>query len=326
MLRHWPQRGVPALGALLFAMGLVMLPARAETVLARVQQRNAVTCAAPITPGFAARDGDGTPAGLAVDLCRAVAMAVLGPSARTHFRLLPRTASPALLTGTAAADLTFLPAWAAASPTVAARLIPGPVVFIDPITVLVPQAARARAPTELGGALICLLIGSSGERALEASLATLRPPIGRLAFREADEMADAFDSGACDAVVGSATSLAALRAAGHGRAQESRLLAPPLALVPILAFTPARDGAWAALVGWVLRGLIASDLPPSPWQGEAAAAVAGLRPHWQREVRARLGSYGAMRERALGAGSPLRLGAWPNAPWPQGLLLAAPAN
>ncbi len=85
-------RPVPglALGSALLGLTLlaVAAPARGQQpILDRVHARGAVACGASPRPGVADTDAAGKPIGLAVDLCRAVAIAVLGPDARIDFHL-----------------------------------------------------------------------------------------------------------------------------------------------------------------------------------------------------------------------------------------------
>ena len=65
-------------------------PSAAGPVLDRVRAAQAVSCGAEERPGFAETDAEGdAPAhGLAVDLCRAVAVAVLGPTAKVNFTII----------------------------------------------------------------------------------------------------------------------------------------------------------------------------------------------------------------------------------------------
>ena len=303
-------------GAVVLCAGLGLSPAaNAQNVLAHLRHTGVLTCAAEERPGFATVDARGQAHGLAVDLCRAVAIAVAGPKASVRMTL-PEADNEFAPLARGAADLAFLSAAVIAEHHLAGALIPGPVVFIDPITLMVPVSATAQRPDDLAGHTICLMIGSPAQRALEATLGAAAAPIARLAFREDVEMLDAYNVGRCDGVVGDATYLAEMRLSGGINHLQSRILLPPLTLTPFVAATPAVDGAWASLVGWILNGLLA----------EGAPAPSLLRPQWGRDVRAALGSYTDMRERNLGAGSPLKLPPWPNEVWPNGLLVPPAIN
>ncbi len=295
-------------------------------MLDRVRSQGVVRCGAEQRPGVAAVAGDGRIAGLAVDLCRAVAIAVLGPQARVGFRLYGSSRDfDAVRDG--ADDLFFLTGAAIADQGLAPHVLPGPTVFIEQLAVMVPQASAARQPEDLAGATVCLMIGSDAERALDATAQRLHLSIARLGFEEDVEMLDAYNVQRCQAVVGEATALAVMRETGGVNHLASRILAPPLALAPVIAATGTTDGQWSALVAWVINALILADRRPSAWHASGAealrraAAVLGLQANWQRAVIREIGGYGDMLRRSLGDGSALRLRPGPNAPWPDGLLL-----
>ena len=74
------------LACLIFATGAtVPAAARARTTLEAVRAQGFILCAGVERPGLAAPDGNGGWTGLEVDICRAVAIAVLGPSARVAY-------------------------------------------------------------------------------------------------------------------------------------------------------------------------------------------------------------------------------------------------
>jgi general L-amino acid transport system substrate-binding protein len=286
-------------------------------VLDHVRAGGTVTCAAESRPGFADMDDDGHPSGLALELCRAVALAVIGPAAKVQL-VLPE--AEATFAGLAAggADLAFLSGGALSEHRLATALIQGPTVFLDSVALLVPDADAARAPADLAGRTVCVMIGSAGQRAAEATLGSLTPPIARLPFREDVELRDAYNVGRCDAVAGEVTWLEDVRRDGGINGRHSRLLRPPLAVIPLLATAPASDGAWAGLVFAVLNAIIADAAPPSAWRAAAMLEHPALRPTWRADIRAALGGYADMRDRNLSPDA-ARL----SAPWPLGLLTPA---
>jgi hypothetical protein len=136
-------------------------------------------------------------------------------------------------------------------------------------------------------------------------------------------MLDAYNVGNCDAMVGDTTELAALRLSNGVNHLRSRMLDSPLALTPVFVVTPVKDGTFAGLICWILQALLAADASTLS-QPPAVLPLKSLRPNWLVDVQQRLGSYGAMRERNIGRDSRFDLPAWPNAPWPQGLLSINP--
>ncbi len=311
------------------ALGPVAWPARADAMLDRVRATGVVRCGAEERPGIASPVADGRIAGLAVDLCRAVAIAVLGPRGQIMFRLYAADRDfDAVRQG--AEDLSFLTGNTIADHQLAASILPGPVVFIERIALMVPEASPVRDIRDLRGRAICLMIGSEAQRVLEETAGRLRLSFARLSFEEDAEMLDAYDVQRCQAVVGEATRLAEMRHAGGVNRLSSRLLAEPLALSPMIAATGVSDARWSALVAWVMDALILGDVPADPWHPGGAEALpirsrlAGLRPGWQSEVLAETGSYGAIVRRNLVEALGLEPG--PNAPWPAGLLLPPAAR
>ncbi len=74
--------------AVLLAFLVFGAPPSRAGVLDRVRRDAVLHCGAAARSAVAEDRGDGTIGGLAVDLCRAVAVAVAGPRARIAFRVL----------------------------------------------------------------------------------------------------------------------------------------------------------------------------------------------------------------------------------------------
>jgi len=291
-------------------------PARAaDAVLDRVRATGVVRCGAEERPGVAAPTREEGIGGLAVDLCRAIAVAVLGPGGRVVFRLYDSDRDFAAVRQ-GEDDVSFLTGGAIAERQLAASILPGPTVFIERIAVMVPETAPIHGIGDLEGRAVCLLIGSAAQRALEEAVKRNHLTVARLSFQEEVEMLDAYNVQRCQAVVGEATQLAEMRRTGGVNRLRSRLLPAPLALSPLVAATGVSDARWSALVAWVMDALILGDGPAFPTRGP----LPGLRPAWQSEVRAEVGDYGAIVRRSLTEA--LGLDPGPNAAWPDGLLLA----
>ncbi len=309
-----------ALRALLLGLGLLLAaaPALAGTVLDRVRAEHTLRCGAPERPGFAAAAADGAIGGLAVDLCRAVAIAVLGRAGRLDFQLYESArAFDAVRHG--ADELFFLDAADITDQHLVPFVLPGPAVYYEPTTLLVPLASSVQRPQDLAGATICLMIGSTGQRAVEEAFARLGVSFTRLGFQEDVEMLDAYNVQKCQAMAGDATNLAELSRDRGVNGLASRMLTPPLALRPVIAATSIDDGRWAALVAWVLNAELLTGAPASPWRPDPPRLRAlGLRPTWHAEVDAAVGTYPDMVKRNF---APLHLEAGPNALWPEGSLL-----
>ena len=300
---------------LLLAGAVLASPAVAKAgVLEQVKAAGVMHCGAASRPGVADPGEDGRVSGLAVDLCRALAIAVLGPNGTTEFRIYGSARDYGAIRA-GVDDVAFLTADEVREHGLAAGLIPGPVVYVAELTALARDGVSG-----LSGRTVCFMNGSAAHQALEAWAAHTHTPFIRSGYQEEGEMHDAFDARRCDAMAGEATELAELR--GEAPARAASVILPPLGLAPMHALMPATDGQWAALVGWAMAAIVQSERAPSPWRGDLPGTqLPGLRPGWQAEVLAALGSYDDMTRRNLGRDSPLHLENHANAPWPEGLLL-----
>jgi general L-amino acid transport system substrate-binding protein len=305
------------LGARIWLVSLLVLasaPAHAGGVLDRVRADRTLHCGAVARPGVA--EGDGPPTGVLVDFCRAVAIAVLGPTARVAFNIYesPRNHDAAQR---GREEIAFLTGGEIADQRLGRLVAPGPTVLISMVGVLVPDVSPVRHLADLAGRTVCLMIGSRAQRALESAAASRDIAISRLTFEEEDELLDAYNAGSCDAAAGETTYLADMRRNPGVRPTASRLLPEALAPDPIIAATPRSDGEWSAIVGWVIDALLLADAHPDRWGG--STPVVELRPDWHREVSAAVGGYATIIRRNLT--ERLGLPPGPNALWPAGLLL-----
>ena len=304
-------------------------PAAAGPVLDRVSATGAVSCAAEERPGFAETDQDGSAAahGLAVDLCRAVAVAVLGPDGRANFTVLD-SAKDFEDARAGRFDVLFLSGGALTAERLADRVALGAPAFVEMESVMVPEASPVRAVRDLAGASVCFMIGTGAQRALEGALERERVEVRRLGFGEEVELRDAYNVGRCEAVAGAATFLAEVRQDGGVHGLRSRLLDAPLALDPAFLATGLDDGRWTAMAGTVLQALVLGSAPRSGFSGAGAEPLAraatplGFREGWYGEMAKATGTYADLWARNLGDGSGLKLAPGPNQPWPAGVMVA----
>ncbi len=316
-------RGIVAVLAATMLGLAVASPARAGGAIERIRAEGVLRCGAVARVGVAEVPPPGGAVGIAVDVCRALAVAVLGPRGRVAFSLYdaPHSFDP-LRSG--ADEVGFLSGGEIAGQDLGATVLPGPTIAISPVAVMVPEASAVRGLAELAGQTVCVMIASAPQRALEATVGALHLSIGRLAFEEDMEMLDAYNVGRCGAVVGEAGYLAGMRQIPGVRRLASRLLPETLGADPIIAVTRTDDGAWAADVAWVFDALLLADVPGGAWQSAGrdalpAKRLPGLRPDWQPEVADAVGSYAAIVRRNLT--DRLGLAPGPNALWPAGILL-----
>jgi general L-amino acid transport system substrate-binding protein len=304
--------------------------ATASGVVDRVKSRGSVQCAGFERPGLAAPDrGTGAWQGLEVDICRAVAAAVLGNADKISFHGYADATDKALQAQ--GDDVAFLTGTEIQASRVGGRIVPGPAIFIESHALMVPAAAPEQHVAEITrNAGICFMSGSPLERSLPAYFDALGRRWRPVPFSEDGEMLDAYNVQRCHAVAGERTALAALRLERGINNLKSRILPEPLLTYPILATTSAQDGEWSAIVAWTVYTLIAADRPAGKWMTGGADAMPaplvelGMRAGWQARVVKTVGTYRDVFERNLGAKSGLRLPAGLNAAPAAGGALASP--
>ncbi len=323
LTRSLNARGILAVLTAVLLCLTVAAAAHAGGAVERIRAEGLLRCGAVERVGIAEAPPAGGAVGIAVDVCRALGVAVLGPGGRVSFSLYEAPHSFDHLRD-GADEVGFLTGSEIAEQDLGSVVLPGPTIAISPVAVMVPEASPARSLADLSGQTVCEMIGSAPQRALEAAVGSLHLSIARLAFEEDVEMLDAYNVGRCGAVVAEAGYLAGMRQTPGVRRLASRLLPETLAADPIVAVTNAADGAWAAGVAWVFDAMLLADAPAGTWQSAGKDALpvrrlSGLRADWQHEVAASVGGYAAVVRRNLT--DRLGLASGPNALWPAGLLL-----
>jgi general L-amino acid transport system substrate-binding protein len=278
---------------------------------------------------LAQRLPDGRLGGLEVDLCRALASAVLGSPDRMEFRLYD---APADFEGLKRQreDVAFLTGSEMVEHQLTGEVLPTATIFVESHAVMVPVASPKQHVLDLAKEGVCFLIGGSAGRSLEAYFEGLEQGFLRHPYSEEGEMADAYAVQRCHAIAGESTMLAKLRFDSGVNGLRSRLLPERLSAFPILASTSTADGGWSTIVAWTVATLVSGERPETRrYAGGAkaipvAAAELGLDKEWQERVLGAVGSYGDIFERNLGKGSPLKLDRGLNANQLKGGLLLSP--
>jgi general L-amino acid transport system substrate-binding protein len=316
--------------------------AESET-LRKVRARGRLNCGvAGDAPGFATRTEDDGWQGFDVDFCRAVAAAVLGDAKAVNFTALDtRTRFAALQSGVV--DLVARnTAW-----TFSRDSAQG-VDFVG-ISYYGSQGLLAARSLDLanglGGRRICVT-GGSDQATLSDYFQTLQLPYTPVPADSEAEAVQFYQRGACDLLTGEQAALAAARQR-LARPDDYEVLPQMAAKQPYGPMVREGDPGWTDVVQWTLHAMILADefrltsdnvdeakrdaTDPEVRRllgvDGAYGPLLGLRKDWAYLVIERVGGYGEIFERNLGAGSPLKLPRRQNAVWnadPPGLLYAPP--
>lgn len=321
---------------------LAASPCAAGDTLELVKSRGEIRCGVPAdAPGFAIKDKAGRWSGFNVDLCRAVAAAVLGSSGKATF--VPLTTS-ARFDALASGDIDLLAHNTTWSLNRVASLnvdFAGPVLFTGQ-AFLVRAKDALEGVMSLDGAKVGVARGSTHVHNLEAMAVSHGLRFQTVLFDSAEQARDALFAGKCQAVTDDDVLLAAFRSQAPGGPGEFAVLPDRFSLEPLALAVKRGDEKWRLAVRGVLAALIAAEEcgltreiavngldPASNKAGalflrnaDALAKPMGVESGWALRAIKEAGNYGELYERNLGG--PLGLPRGLNRLWSKGGLLYAP--
>ncbi len=286
--------------------------AMAGSVLDRVKARGVIRCGSVARPGLAEVESRGRCKGLEVEICRAVAAAVLGSPDHVEYHVY-ETKKEFDAVRNHLDDIDFLTGSEIADQKLAGKVLPGPTVFVESLNVMVSTASPVHHVEDLKDESVCYMIGSPVERSLSAYFDRIHHNWFRRAFSEEGEMNDTYVVQNCQAIAGEITTLATTRLEHGVKNLTSRILPEALAVFPVMAVTGTDDAQWSAIVAWTIHTLISAERPKTRWYAGGAGAMPiaapelGLDKDWQTRVLSAGGNYGDIYERNLGMKSPLHI-------------------
>jgi general L-amino acid transport system substrate-binding protein len=333
-----------ALGALVVAAGTAEAQPQANTVEV-VRQRGTLRCGVqgPSNPGFGAPDSRGEWQGFNVDLCRAIAVMVLGDASKTTIVPLSTQARfPAMQSGEIDV-MTNSTTWTMQRDVQLGFNFPV-IVFYDGQGLMVRRSAGIDSATKLDGATICVPPGTTTELNLTDWFRARNMRFTPLVIESRVDLTRAYEAGRCDAITYDSTILYAQRSTLPNPA-EHVILPERLSKEPLTLTVRHGDDRFLDMVAWAFYTLVnAEELgvtranvrqmlnSPDPQIRRLLGADGGLglmigapADYGLRLVEA-LGNYGEIFERNLGSGSPLRIERGLNRLHSQGGILYAPPN
>ena len=338
IVRRWVSGNLLALGcvvATVVAPSADMAAGRdaiGSPTLARIRAAATLGCGIDQEePEYSTTDDHGAREAFDEDLCRAVAVAVLGPNGKVRVVEYPddQSSMAALKTGvvdmvpTLSDDFTH---------SVGTHLEFTRPVLWDGVGFLVLGAGPVTRARQLSGKKICFIAETTVEDSVRSWFAHEHMDYVPFPFQEEGEMEAAFATGNCGALAGDRTRLAGTRAllAQHGK--PTRLLAEVISKDPLAAAVRDDDSQWTAIVMWVMEALVQAEesgvtqanvesmrahtakdkgADPELWfllgGSHQIGGELGLENDWVVQVIKSTGNYGEIYERDLGDGSALKL-------------------
>lgn len=268
-------------------------------------------------PGFSNPNSQGEWVGLDVDICRAVAAAVLNDS--TAIRFVPLASKQKILAvSSGQVDITSrTTTWTMKRDATEGVDFTTP-VFYDGQGFMVSAEAGLTSAKELDGATICVTTGTTTELNLADFARRNGIEIEPVVFEGKREAVEAYASGRCDALTTDASQLAAFRS-GFADPSAHVILPELISKEPLAPLVAHGDNQWKDLVTWVIYGLIAAEefgitqenveetaqTSKNPEvmrmlgsEGDVGGFI-GLEANWLRNAIAAVGNYGEIYDRNL---------------------------
>jgi len=322
----------------------IATPAQAGKTLDAVKARGELVCGVNTgLAGFSAADSQGKWSGLDVDVCRAIAAAVLGDGNKVKF--VPLTAQQRF-TALQSGEIDILSrntTWTLTRDASLGLHFAG-VTYYDGQGFMVPVKNKIKSAKQLKGATVCVQSGTTTEKNLTDYSRANNLNVKPIVFEKQEAATGAYFSGRCVAFTTDASGLASIRNKDAKDPKEHTILPELISKEPLGPVVRRGDDEWFAIAKWVLNGLIESEeygisqdnvdklkaesKDPVVMRilgtSEDTGKLLGLDKDWMVRALKTVGNYGEMFERNVGPKTSLALPRGANALWNKGGLMYAP--
>ena len=229
----------------------------AASRLDTVRERGHLICASRNdVPGYGFVDADGNNVGFDIDLCRAVAAAVLGDPDAIEIRLITaaergptvQSGEVDLLVRTVTWTTSRDAAWGNYAQT----------MFYDGQGFMVPKSLGVNSAFELGGAAVCVTSGTTTELNMADFFRQNGLEYNPKVYEDTDVVLESYKSGACEVFTNDRSQLAALRTA-LPNPDDHVILPETISEEPLGPVVPHGDEQWFDIVKTVMSILIYAE-------------------------------------------------------------------
>ena len=309
--------------------------------LDRIKERGSLLCTGHNGSylGFAEVDDQGEWSGFDIEMCRALATAILGdPEAVQIIPVSWAQRFPALQSGDVDV-IVKVTGWTMSRDTELGLQYSRP-YFIGPFYVMARSDIEAQSIADLEGGVFCVNAGTTVERVLTDYMESEGISYEPLAFEKGEELQSALYGGRCDAVAGFGPFLASTRVSAPDP-EGFTILDEVIALEPEGIVVNQGEDDFLDVINWMVSILLMAEEegitqanvdevradPPSPTVERMLGVTPGvgerlgLSDDWAYEVIKAVGNYGEIYDRTVGEGSPYDLPRGLNRLWNEGGLL-----
>ena len=331
-----------AMVAVLFTFTTETMAAKKSKTLKNTQKKGFVRCGVSQgLPGFSNADAAGNWTGVDVDVCRAVAAAVLGDANKVKFTPLSAKERFTALTSGEIDILSRNTTWTLSRDADIGLTFVG-VNFYDGQGFMVRKDSGITSTSQFkNGISACTNIGTTTELNMRDFFNSKGISYEPVAFEKADEVVAAYDSGRCDTYTTDKSGLAAQRTK-MTNPDDHIVLPETISKEPLGPVVRQGDAVWEDIVRWSLNVMIEAEeygisssnadmmkTSENPavkrlvgTEGELGSYL-GLDQDWSLRIIKQVGNYGESYKRNI-ADTGILPDRGPNNIWTQGGLLYTP--
>jgi len=310
----------------------------AGKTLESIRQKDQISCGVNTgLAGFGAADSQGKWTGLDVDICRAIAAAVLGSAEKVRF--VPLSA-PQRFTALQSGEIDILSRNTTFSMTrdAAMGLHQTAVTFYDGQGFMVPARLGIKSAKQLKNATVCVQSGTTTEKNLTDFSRANKLDVKPIVFEKLEAANAAYFSGRCKAYTTDASGLASIRSREAKNPKEHVILPDLISKEPLGPMVRRGDDEWFAITKWVIYGLLEAEeyqitsnnieslksnsTDPAVMRligkSDDMGKLLGLDKEWLAKAVSQVGNYQEIFERNVGEKTPLALKRGLNALWSNG--------
>ena len=331
-----------AVFAVLIAFTTETMAAKKSKTMKQVKKRDFLKCGVSQgVPGFSNPDASGNWSGVDVDVCRAVAAAVLGDSGKVKFTGLTAKERFTALNSGEIDVLSRNTTWTLSRDADLSLTFVG-VNFYDGQGFMVRKSSGITSVNDFkDGISACTNTGTTTELNMRDFFNSKGISYEPVAFEKADEVVAAYDSGRCDTYTTDKSGLAAQRTK-MSNPDEHMVLPETISKEPLGPVVRQGDSVWEDIVRWSLNVMIEAEeygvnsgnadsmkTSENPAikrlvgaEGELGAAF-GLDNEWSLRIIKQVGNYGESYKRNI-ADPGILPDRGPNQLWTKGGILYVP--
>lgn len=320
------------------------------SIVERIQERGELICGVNwALPGFGVGETDDAisrflevPEGFDVDICRAVAAAILGDADAVRYIPLAAADRPIALATGQVDMISRNTTWTLTRNT-QWRAIFGPTTFYDGQGIMVHGESGLSTLEDLSGEPICVAAGTTTELNMREQLEIRGLDANLISETDTPTAFESFENGICTAFTTDLSGLASFKASADN-GDSYIILDIVLSKEPLGPLSPDSDPRFAEIIAWTVWGLIQAEefgitsenvatFRDSENQAirrflgtgtESSGDFLGIPNDFMFQVISQVGNYGEIFERHLGRSTPLGLDRGLNALWTDGGLLYSP--